>query len=81
MDYGASCIQEYEQGFFRTRKRSNKELTQLKALKIVENNSRVAEVSKYETMLERQIYKALSELNKLRRRETRQEKRMSKKLK
>lgn len=76
MEYETSCIQEYEQGFFRTRKRTDKELTQLKALKIIENKNRVAELSKYETMLEMQIYKALRELDKYRRREARQEKRM-----
>lgn len=76
MEYGTSCIQEYEQGFFRTRKRTNKELTQLKALKIIEDRTRMGELSKYETMLEMQIYKALRELGKYRRRETRQEKKM-----
>jgi len=80
MEHESSCIQEYEQGFFKTRKRTNKELTQLKALKIVENN-RVVELSKYEAMLERQVYKALNELIKLRRRESRQEKRILKKAK
>ncbi|MCF6155651.1 MAG: hypothetical protein E3K36_10440 [Candidatus Brocadia sp.] len=75
MEYETSCIQEYEQGFFRTRKRTGKELIQLKALKIIENKNRIAELSKYETMLEMQIYKALRELSKYRRREARQEKR------
>ncbi|MFN3533113.1 MAG: hypothetical protein ACK41Q_11455 [Candidatus Brocadia sp.] len=75
IEYGASCIQEYEQGFFRTRKRTAKELTQLKALKVIENKNKIAELSKYETMLEMQMYKALRELVKYRRRETRQEKR------
>ena len=37
MEYDRSCIQEYDQGFFRTRKRTDKELSQLKALKIIEN--------------------------------------------
>lgn len=76
MEYESSCIQEYEQGFFRTRKRSDKELTQLKALKIIENKNRIADLSEYETILEMQLYKALRELDKYRRREARQEKRM-----
>ncbi len=75
MEYDASCIQEYEQGFFRTRKRTGKELIQLKAIKIMENRSRIGELSDYEMMLEMQLYKALRELDKYRRRETRQEKR------
>lgn len=76
MEYESSCIQEYEQGFFRTRKRSDKKLTQLKALKIIENKNRIADLSEYETILEMQLYKALRELDKYRRREARQEKRM-----
>ena len=76
IEYGTSCIQEYEQGFFKTRKRTNKELTQLKAVKIIEDKNRIVELSKYETMLEMQIYKALRELDKYRRRELRQEKRV-----
>ena len=74
IEYNMSCIQEYEQGFLRTRKRTNKELSQLKAVKIIENKNRSAELSKYETMLEIQLYKALRELDKYRRRESRQEK-------
>lgn len=74
LEYNTSCIQEYEQGFLRTRKRTSKELTQLKAVKINENKNRSAELSKYETMLENQIYKALRELDKYRRRGLRQEK-------
>lgn len=74
MEHDTSCIQEYEQGFFRTRKRTNKELTQLKALKIIENKNGIMDLSKYETMLEMQIYKALRELDRYRRRESRQEK-------
>ena len=66
IEFESSCIQEYEQGFFRTRKRTNKELSQLKALKITEGKNRLEELSKYETILERQIYKALSVLDKLR---------------
>lgn len=75
IEYGASCIQEYEQGFFRTRKRTEKELIQLRAIKIIENKNRIMELSKYEMILEMQIYKALRELDKYRQRETRQEKR------
>lgn len=75
IEYGASCIHEYEQGFFRTRKRTAKEMTQLKALKVIENKNKIAELSRYETMLEMQMYKALRELDKYRRRETRKEKR------
>src|SRR3990172_9129866 len=67
IEFGSSCIQEYEQGFFRTRKRTKKELSQLKALKITEDKCRFEELSRYETVLERQIYKALKALEKLRR--------------
>lgn len=81
IEYDTSCIQEYEQGFFKTRKRSNKELTQLKAIKIIEDKNRIVELSKYETMVEMQIYKALRELDKYRRRELRQEKRALRKAK
>ncbi len=76
LEYSASCIQEYEQGFFKTRKRTNKELTQLKALRMVENKKRIEELSVQETILERQIYKALGELDKLRNRESRQERKV-----
>lgn len=78
LEYNTSCIQEYEQGFLRTRKRSTKELTQLKALKMMQNINKGEELSKYETMLEIQIYKALRELDKYRRRELRYEKKVSK---
>lgn len=78
IEYNTSCIQEYEQGFLRTRKRSTKELTQLKALKMMQNINKGEELSKYETMLEIQIYKALRELDKYRRRELRYEKKVSK---
>ena len=81
IEFGSSCIQEYEQGFFRTRKRTNKELSQLKALKITEDKNRLEELSKYETILERQIYKALNELDKLRRHGSVSEKRVSRKTK
>lgn len=75
MEHDRSCIQEYDQGFFRTRKRSSKELSQLKALKVIENKNRIVELSKYETMLENQLYKALRELSRYRRQELREEKR------
>jgi hypothetical protein len=68
LEYSASCIHEYEQGFLRVRKRTNKEMLQLKALKIIEDKKRIEDLSGYETLLERQIYKALGELDKLRRR-------------
>lgn len=81
IEFGSSCIQEYEQGFFRTRKRTNKELSQLKALKITEGKNRLEELSKYETILERQIYKALSVLDKLRQHGSVSEKRAPRKTK
>lgn len=78
IEHNTSCIQEYEQGFLRTRKRTTKELSQLKALKMMENKNRSVELSKYETMLEIQVYKALKELDKYRRRELRYEKKVAK---
>ena len=81
LEYNASCIQEYEQGFLRTRKRTSQELAQLKALKMMENKNRNAELPKYETMLEVQIYKALRELDRYRRRELRYEKKIAKGIK
>ena len=81
MEYDRSCIQEYDQGFFRTRKRTDKELSQLKALKIIENKNRIVELSKYETMLEMQLYKALKELSRYRRQELREEKKASRRTK
>src|SRR3990167_6706698 len=81
IEFESSCIQEYEQGFFRTRKRTNKELSQLKALKITEGKNRLEELSKYETILERQIYKALSVLDKLRQNGSISEKRAPRKTK
>ncbi|MBW7897444.1 hypothetical protein B188_04990 [Candidatus Brocadiaceae bacterium B188] len=74
LEHNTSCIQEYEQGFLRTRKRTNKEISQLKALKMIEDKN--VELSKYETMLEIQFYKALRELDKYRRRGLRQEKKL-----
>ena len=81
IEFESSCIQEYEQGFFRTRKRTNKELSQLKALKITEGKNKLEELSKYETILERQIYKALSVLDKLRQHGSISEKREPRKTK
>ena len=81
IEFESSCIQEYEQGFFRTRKRTNKELSQLKALKITEGKNKLEELSKYETILERQIYKALSVLDKLRQHGSISEKRVPRKTK
>ncbi|MDN3511179.1 MAG: hypothetical protein QY310_10960 [Candidatus Jettenia sp. CY-1] len=81
MDYAASCIQEYEQGFFRTRKRTNVELKQLKALKIAEDKTKLKDLSEYETMLERQIYRALGKLSKLKKQESKQERIASRKSK
>jgi hypothetical protein len=81
MEYDRSCVQEYDQGFFRTRKRTSKELSQLKALKIIENKNRIVELSKYETMLEMQLYKALRELSRYRRQELREEKKASRRTK
>lgn len=81
MEYDRSCVQEYDQGFFRTRKRTGKELAELKALKIIENKNRIVELSKYETMLEMQLYKALRELSRYRRQELREEKKASRRAK
>ena len=75
----SSNVQEYEQGFFRTRKRSDKELTQLKALKVMEGKSLAGELSSYESLLESQIYRALNTLNKMRRKVSAEEKRATKK--
>lgn len=75
----SSDVQEYEQGFFRTRKRSGKELTQLKALKVMEGKSLASELSSYESLLESQVYRALNTLNKMRRRVSIEEKRATKK--
>src|SRR3990172_1189569 len=44
IEFESSGIQEYEQGFFRTRKRTNKELSQLRALKITEGKNRFEEL-------------------------------------
>lgn len=71
--YETSCIQEYKQGIFRVRKRTEKELNQLKALKIAENRDKIRELINYETILEEQTFKALNELNKVRNQDSKQE--------
>lgn len=62
----SSDVQEYELGFFRTRKRTDKEIKQLKALKVMEGKSLAGELSSYESLLESQVYKALNTLNEMR---------------
>jgi len=79
IEFCSSNVQEYEQGFFRMRKRSGKEITQLKALKVMENKSLAGELSTYESLLESQIYRALNTLNKMRRRVPIDEKEATKK--
>ncbi len=74
LEYETSCIQEYKQGLFKVRKRTEKELNQLKALKIAENREKIRELINYETILEDQTFKALNELNKIRNQDSEQEK-------
>jgi len=74
MDYASSNIQEYEQGFFTTKKRTKEEIEQLRALKILDEKQKIEELTKYETVLERQIYLALRELNKHKQQNTKIEK-------
>ncbi|MEK6559824.1 MAG: hypothetical protein AABZ43_06745 [Planctomycetota bacterium] len=81
LEYESSCIQEYEQGFFRVRKRTDKEMRQLKALKIIDVKNHLEELSKYETALEGQIYKALSELENIKQGRTKQVKSITKRTK
>jgi len=73
LEYETSCIQEYKQGLFRVKKRTEKELNQLKALKIAENRNKIRELINYETILEEQTFKALNELNKVRSQDSKQE--------
>ena len=73
LEYETSCIQEYKQGIFSVRKRTEKELNQLKALKIAENRNKIRELINYETILEEQTFKALNELNKVRSQDSKQE--------
>lgn len=77
IEHASSCIQEYEQGFFTSKKRTKEELQQLRALKVIEEKDKIEEIIKYESSLERQFYLALREL----RREKRKEKKISKKTK
>ncbi len=57
----------------------DKELKQLKALKVMEGKSLAGELSSYESLLESQVYKALNTLNKMRRRVSTEERRTTKK--
>ncbi|MCF6148087.1 MAG: hypothetical protein E3K37_05455 [Candidatus Kuenenia sp.] len=81
IEHASSCIQEYEQGFFTSRKRTKEELQQLKALKIIEEKDKIDEIIKYESSLERQFYLALRELRKAKQQETKKEKKGTKKTK
>ena len=77
MNYNNSSVQEYEQGLFVVRKRKHGELIQLKALQIAGDKTIMEGLSRYEATLEKQIYKALSELSKIRQRESKLQKRGS----
>lgn len=81
IEHASSGIQEYEQGFFTSKKRTKNELQQLKALKIIEEKDKMSEIIKYESSLERQFYLALRELRKAKRIETKQTNTMQKKTK
>lgn len=81
IEHASSCIQEYEQGFFTSKKRTKNELQQLKALKIIEEKDKMSEIIKYESSLERQFYLALRELRKAKRIETKETNKMQKKTK
>ncbi|WP_347275442.1 hypothetical protein [Candidatus Kuenenia sp.] len=81
IEHASSGIQEYEQGFFTSKKRTKNELQQLKALKIVEEKDKMSEIIKYESSLERQFYLALRELRKAKRIETKQTNKTQKKTK
>lgn len=81
MNYNNSSVQEYEQGLFVVRKRKSGELRQLKALQIAGDKTIIEGLSKYESNLERQIYKALGELYKSRQRALRLQKRNSRMIK
>ncbi|WP_295101583.1 hypothetical protein [uncultured Candidatus Kuenenia sp.] len=72
IEHASSGIQEYEQGFFTSKKRTKNELQQLKALKIIEEKDKMSEIMKYESSLERQFYLALRELRKAKRIDTKQ---------
>lgn len=68
MNHNNASVQEYEQGLFIVKKRKPDELIQLKALQIAGDKIIMEGLSKYEAMIEKQIYKAISELNKSRQR-------------
>ncbi len=72
IEHASSGIQEYEQGFFTSKKRTKNELQQLKALKIIEEKDKMSEIMKYESSLERQFYLALRELRNAKRIDTKQ---------
>ena len=77
MNHNNASVQEYEQGLFVVRKRKCSELVQLKALQIAGDKTIIEGLSRYEANLERQIYKALSELGKSRQRALRLQKKGS----
>lgn len=81
IEHASSGIQEYEQGFFTSKKRTKNELQQLKALKIIEEKDKMSEIMKYESSLERQFYLALRELRKAKRIDTKQTTKTQKKTK
>lgn len=81
IEHASSGIQEYEQGFFTSKKRTKNELQQLKALKIIEEKDKMSEIMKYESSLERQFYLALRELRNAKRIDTKQTTKTQKKTK
>ncbi len=68
MNHNNASVQEYEHGLFIVKKRKPDELIQLKALQIAGDKIITEGLSKYEAMIEKQIYKAISELSKIRQR-------------
>ncbi|MBM4053716.1 MAG: hypothetical protein FJ264_03375 [Planctomycetes bacterium] len=74
IEHASSSIQEYEQGFFTSKKRTKEELQQLRALKVIEEKDKFDEIIKYESSLERQFYLALRELRMARQQEAKQKK-------
>lgn len=79
MNYNNASVQEYEQGLFIVKKRKHDELIQLRALQVAGDKIIMEGLSNYEAMIEKQIYKAISELNKSRQRAIRLQKRTSRK--
>ena len=75
MNHNNASVQEYEQGLFIVKKRKPDELIQLKALQIAGGKTIMEGLSKYEAVIEKQIYKAISELNKSRQRALKLQKR------